>query len=238
MITAVLYSHISRDIPNFRRLGAEAVSRLCEEDWEYFGCDKKDEILRYLRDDPLVHISCVDVAADEGVAVSERLRSANSEMFLVIIADAGVSPLVYIRPTIMASSLLLRPISDDAVRDALYEAVKDQLRRMGSPDDEKSFVLNTHDGRQLIPYSSIRYFESRNKKIYINVGSREYSFYDTMDNIEQRLDAGFLRCHRSFIVAKSRISKVMLSQSIVTLDDGSTIPLSRSYKPALKELGK
>ena len=237
MITTVLYSQFNRDIRDFKRLGSEVVSRLSEDDWEYFGTDKRDELLRYLDEDPPVHISCVDVGADDGVGVSERLRSANSEMFLVIIADAGISPLVYIRPTIMAGSLLLRPITETAVKDALREAVKDYLRRAGDPDSEKDFVVNTHEGRQLIPYSSIRYFESRSKKIYINAGSREYSFYDTMDNIEQRLDASFVRCHRSFIIAKSQIRKVMLSQSIVILEDGSAIPLSRSYKPVLKELG-
>ena len=62
------------------------------------------------------------------------------------------------------------------------------------------------------------------------------SFYDTLDNLEQKLDSDFVRCHRSFIIAKSRIKKVMLSKNLILLDNGYEIPLSRSYKSAIKEL--
>ena len=80
------------------------------------------------------------------------------------------------------------------------------------------------------------FFESRNKKVYVNTGFEEYSFYDTLDNIESRVGDGFVRCHRSFIIAKSRIKKVMLSQNTVILDTDCYIPLSRTYKSVLKEL--
>ena len=236
MITVVLYSQYKKDVRIFCQLGADIVSELCEEDWDYFGSDCKEKILEYLQSDPVIHISCVDVGAEDGVAVSEKLRHANKEMFMVLIADATISPLRYIRPTIMASSLLMRPAGEEDIRNVLREAVRDYLVRCAAPDTERNFVINTHEGRSLIPYSSIRYFESRNKKIYVNVGCREYSFYDTMDSIEQRLDAGFVRVHRSFIIAKSRISRVMLSRNVVILDDDGVIPLSRSYKSALKEL--
>lgn len=236
MISMVLYSQFRQDIKTFDNLGAEIVCELCEEDWDYFGSNSKEKLIGYLRDNPKIHISCIDVGAEDGITISEKLRRKSSEMFMVLIADTSISPLVYIRPTILAGSLLLRPIGEDNVKNVLRDAVKDSLRRIVTPDTKKNFVINTHEGRRLIPYGSIRYFESRNKKIYVNVGSREYSFYDTMDNIEKRLDSEFLRCHRSFIIAKSRIQKVMLSQNIVILDEDCIVPLSRSYKSLLKEL--
>ena len=90
-------------------------------------------------------------------------------------------------------------------------------------------------GKRLVPYSGIVYFESRNKKIFLGTDNEEYSFYGTLDNLEETLDDRFIRCHRSFIAAKKRISKIVLSKNIVVLDNGCEIPLSRSYKGKVKE---
>ena len=63
----------------------------------------------------------------------------------------------------------------------------------------------------------------------------EYPFYDTLDQLEERLSEKFLRCHRSYLVNKMRISKVYLSRNTLVLDEGEEIPLSRSYKPQVKQ---
>ena len=54
--------------------------------------------------------------------------------------------------------------------------------------------------------------------------------------LEQTLPDEFIRCHRAFIVRRSRISCIRLSQNCLTLDNGETLPLSRTYKPRLKGL--
>ncbi len=64
---------------------------------------------------------------------------------------------------------------------------------------------------------------------------QEMAFYETMEHLEERLPDYFVRCHRSFIVSRQRIRKVMLSKSLIELEQGMQIPLSRSYKPAFKE---
>ena len=71
--------------------------------------------------------------------------------------------------------------------------------------------------------------------MFLNTGDMEYPFYDTLDQLEERLAGRFLRCHRSYLVNRSKISKVYLSQNILTLDSGEELPLSRSYKPAGKQ---
>jgi two-component system response regulator AgrA len=63
----------------------------------------------------------------------------------------------------------------------------------------------------------------------------EYPFYDTLDQLEERLADRFLRCHRSYLVNKSKVNKVYLSQNLLLLNSGEEIPLSRSYKPVVKQ---
>lgn len=235
MISMLLYSHERRELTTFDRLGREVVSRLSDDDWRFLGYSERRQVEQFLSEHPLIDISCVDVAADDGVEMAEELRGANAEMYMILLTDLTVSPVAYIRPTIMAGSLLMRPVTADGVRRVFTEAVTAYLRKCGT-DASQMLMIENRDGRQPVPYGSVVFFESRDKKIYVNTGKKEYAFYDTLDNLEQRLPDGFLRCHRSFIVAKSHISRIMISKSTIVLDDGGMLPLSRSYKSVFKEL--
>ncbi len=72
---------------------------------------------------------------------------------------------------------------------------------------KKALVIENKGERQIIPYTNIMYLESRSKKIYVIVGNKEYSYYDTLDNLENKLGSEFIRCHRSYIVSRYYIKK-------------------------------
>ena len=76
--------------------------------------------------------------------------------------------------------------------------------------------------------------KSRDKKIYLNTSVSEYGFYDTLDQLENRLEQRFLRVHRSFLVNRSKIRKVRLSDNQMFLEDNVVIPVSRTYKKAIR----
>ena len=102
--------------------------------------------------------------------------------------------------------------------------------------DERTFLIENREGKTYIPMSQIYYFEAREKRIYVRLKREEYTFYDTMEHLAEELPEEFIRCHRSFIVSRSRIQKVMLSKNRIILEHNMEVPLSRSYKAALKEL--
>lgn len=188
-----------------------------------------------LKNCPVLDISCVDICGNGGIDYAKKVRSTNKDMSILLIVDLSLSPATYIIPSIMAASLLIRPFDRAAVKNVLDTVLKDYCEYFEQEDGGKSFVVETREGKRLVPYSGIVYFESRNKKIFLGTDNEEYSFYGTLDNLEETLDDRFIRCHRSFIAAKKRISKIVLSKNIVVLDNGCEIPLSRSYKGKVKE---
>ncbi|MBQ5399165.1 MAG: response regulator transcription factor [Ruminococcus sp.] len=238
MIVMLTYSSSKRELKAICDTGEETACVLSDEDWDFLSYSDSSLFEKFLSKNPSVDISCVDVEAKNGIAAAGRLRQSNANMYLILLTSPAVSPAAYIRPNIMAGSLLMRPLSREALKSVIYEAFREYLKKFYSDDNDDSFALNSHEGRRLIPYRSIVFFESRNKRIYLNTGSDEYSFCDTLDNLEDRLSDEFIRCHRSFIVSKYHIKKILLSKSTIETDCGYCVPLSRSYKSVVKEMNK
>ncbi len=234
MITMLTYSKFKKEVSVIKKGAFEISCKLSDDDWDFPGFSDVNGLKEFLRSCPVIDILCVDVTADRGIELSETMRSKNSNMCIIILADGTISPMLYIKPTIMASSLIMRPLTESSVSEIFLDAMRSYLKKYSNGGDGDYFVINNRDGRQLIPYEQIMYFESRSKKVFVDTGGMEYSYYDTLDSLEEKLSGDFVRCHRSFIVSRSHIKQIKLSQNMIILDDGRCIPLSRTYKSVVK----
>ena len=236
MISFLMFSLQGKELIGLKRVTIDVSAKLTEEDLHIFDFNDNRKLFDFIDSTPVIDISCIDITKPDAITAAENLRKLNKNMYITLIADLNVSPAKYIRPSIMAGSIMLRPLSKENMQRVLCESLGEYLRKF-SAEDSECFIIDSREGKQLVPFEQITYFESREKKIFLNTPSREYSFYGTLESIESKIGDRFIRCHRSFIVAKARIIKIMLSKNMVILDDNSEIPLSRSYKKSLKELG-
>lgn len=234
MISMMVYDSRGEEREMMKHTIRQAAARLTEEKLELAYFERLEQMNVFLKGSPLLDMACYDVSAKGSIDFLERLRRQYKETLLLLIAEPSMSPMEYIRPTILASSLLLRPITEDRLMDNLSE-LWEQYQEKDSGEEEESLVIETREGKTFVPFSKIYYFEAREKKIYLRLKKQELTFYDTLEHLAERLPASFVRCHRSFIVSRSRIRRVMLSKNLIVLEQGMEIPLSRSYKPAFKE---
>ena len=56
--------------------------------------------------------------------------------------------------------------------------------------------------------------------------------------MEKRLPGFFCRCHRSYIINMRKVTAVKASLNLIEMQDEIQVPLSRSYKKAIKEYHK
>ncbi len=203
-----------------------------EERLNFVGLYTKDDFIKFLKEDCQADMICADITAFQGIQQAEQLRAKYPKAAIVLIADLSISPVSYMKPTILAAALLLKPLQGSAIEQVIKEIFEKFIEET---QPEEIFVLETREEKQRIPYSQILYFEARNKKIYACTGNYEYGFYDTMDHLEEQFSEWFIRCHRSFMVNRKMIKKVKLSANYLMLDGGIEIPLSRSYKSQIKD---
>lgn len=240
MVTMAAYDENRTELAQMEHVVRELAARLSEDSWKIEKLSDMGELRAYLKGQPLLDMLLYDVTRREALACLRQIRKEYRMAGLLLLADAGTSPMSYMRPDIHANSLLLRPWSGEQLWEVLEEFIRECLETAlsGQGAKEQCYVIETKEGSSRIPYDRIYYFEAREKKVYVCAGKEEFGFYHTMDRLAEELPEQFIRCHRGFIVNARKIRKVMLAQNLIWLADDFEVPVSRSYKADIKRFCK
>lgn len=238
MLVSLTYDSNVKELGALTAIIKKQAARLTDEYWKINHAQSEEEILKFLNGNDLLDFLFYDVTPADAILLLKEIRKKHKDSSLLLIADTSISPMAYLRPGIMASSLLLRPWNEQMANNIISEFIKNYLHARKEQVGARAYVIDSKEGTLSIPYEKIFFFEAREKKLYVCTGNEEYSFYETLDALVDKLPDQFIRCHRSFIVNADKIRKIMLSKNIIYLEDGFDVPLSRSYKAVLKEFGK
>jgi two-component system LytT family response regulator len=129
---------------------------------------------------------------------------------------------------------VVKPVSIERLTiaiDKLKETV--QNRKTGHDVKQDYFYLKDKGALIKIVLSDVLYFEALGDYVKIYTMEKKYAMRITMKNIETKLDFNdFVRVHRSYIVALSRVDKI--KDNFIIIGDES-IPIADSYKKAVLE---
>lgn len=234
MITTTIFTEETKENTLIKTVVKDTAARLSEDDWTIKNFEKLSEFQSFIASHPLIDMNCYEISGADALNGLLLFRKDYEEAFLLVIADASINPMMYLKPGIRPDSLLLRPYDEGMLKDKISEMISVNLSKNQRGNNENVFFYEDREGRLSIPYRDIYYMESREKKIFVRTLHDEYGINHTLDQLEQELPKNFVRCHRSFIVNKDKISDVFLSQNCILLKDEFDVPLSRSYKPELK----
>ena len=123
---------------------------------------------------------------------------------------------------------LLKPISFERFCKAVEKAKQLSLTKYNVLKNEQSLVVKHNGVTTKIPFGKIIYVEALKEYVKIVCEDHKYVIFDRLKNIEQSLTPPlFIRVHRSYIVAKSRITAIDGNNLTVTQQQ---IPISRGKK--------
>ena len=235
MISIVLYGADCRFLLAIGRLLRRGLAQRTSEECQMLLCESLKQLEEAVEAKSVWDVACVDVGDGGAVSRAREVRTLCPQVELLIVVDANASPMRYVRPGVIPSALVQRETSVEQVRSAIEDFVGYLVEMRGSAGDEHRFVIETKEGVASLPFQSILCFESRAKRITVRLKREEYAYYDTLDHLQDTLPRAFLRCHRSYIVNIDRVRRLRLSDNTIELDDGTLVPVSRSYKSAIKE---
>ena len=238
MIAMLIADHPDTERRQLLKEAGWQAAKFTDDDWKWIECGSAGELKKIAEEGEKLDLVCLDLtmqSTEQVLAAAGLIRQSCPTAHMILIANSRISPVKYMRPSINAQSLLLKPLDSESVKEVLSESISSYVSKFSEKDDDSFFVIETRGERELIPYDRILFYETREKKVFLNTGDMEYPFYDTLDQLEEKLADRFLRCHRSYLVNKSKVNKVYLSQNLLLLNSGEEIPLSRSYKPVVKQ---
>ena len=128
---------------------------------------------------------------------------------------------------------ILRRIQGEA------ELVDEGESPSGPATTSERFIVKKLGREFLVRTNDIDWIEACGNYVNLHVGNRVYPLRDTMMRIDKRLSGqGFQRVHRSAIVNLERIVELSQTDSgdgSARLQSDVTVPVSRSYRKALRE---
>ncbi len=183
-------------------------------------------LITYVVDEAKGEVDAVYINVDMGKHNGIRIANSVLEEFAnikIIFTSSDLKDAIDIF-TIDPMYFLIKPYSEDYVRDSIYKLMNIIQEEQ---TDLISFKSAENKGKKIsIKARDIYYIESELRVIHIYTVDAKYTTYMTLDEIQAKLKSNFLRCHRSFIVNKDKIKK-LIKQGMVLFND-KFVPISRS----------
>ena len=157
----------------------------------------------------------------DGVTMAKRVRKDNEAVQIVFIT--GFDDYISEGYEVSALHYLMKPVRQEKLSAVLNRAA-------AAMQKAERVILLTVGGRiQRLPVSRVQYVEAFSHTVAIVTGTDTLQVKMPISEVEKLLGEGFSRCHRSYLVGLKHVAR--LSKTEVILDNGKTLPLSRSAAP-------
>ncbi|MDE7324556.1 MAG: LytTR family DNA-binding domain-containing protein [Lachnospiraceae bacterium] len=168
-----------------------------------------------------------------GLELAVKLRAYDPRGFIVFITAHGDMMFETFRYRLEALDYIVKgtPAMMAERVSACLESISERM--MNEPDGRAAYcTLKVYDTVRHIPLQKILYLEAvgRRHMLVLHMDDEVLEFNSSLSHFEEKLGGDFWRCHRSFLVNRSRISNVWLKENVVELDNGETCLLSRKAK--------
>ena len=161
----------------------------------------------------------IQMERPDGMETAALLRQRESRSLLIFVTV--LKDRVFDVFPLEAFDYLLKPLDRDRFRRTMDRALR-WLER----DAAKNLVIQRGSGCQVVPLSDILYCEVLGRKICIHKKDGiVLDYYDRLEDLEQRVDSRFFKCHRSYLVNLDHVGGCQDGQ--VLLSQGERIPVSR-----------
>ena len=159
----------------------------------------------------------IEMGKLSGVELAKRIRQGNAGVQILFIT--AYPDFISEGYEVSALHYLMKPVKEEKLFEVLDRA-EDYLKK------EERYEIFQTDGETIrIAVSDIVSVEAFSHCVEVVTERESYRIEGTISGMEKLLGAGFVRCHRSYLVSLKYVRKI--TRTDVVLDTGTQIPLSR-----------
>lgn len=161
----------------------------------------------------------IQMERPDGMETAKMLRQQGNHSLLIFVTV--LKECVFGAFEVEAFDYLIKPLDSGH-----FVRTMDRLVRSLQQRGAKSIVVRRGTSCEVILLAEIVYCEVQGRKIYIHkTDGKIIGYYDKLDDLEQRVDRRFFRCHRSYLVNLEYVRGCNGGQ--VLLPQSNKIPVSR-----------
>lgn len=196
-------------------------------------CDSATEALRLLRDEPVdavfVDIAMPGLTGLELADVLARFREPPRVVFVTAHSEHAVDAF-----DLQAVDYVLKPVREERLR----EAVRRISEGGTAAHDDDTIPVELGGVTRFVSRSEVRYVEAQGDYARLHTESGSHLVRLPLSSLEERWgEAGFLRIHRSLLVALAHVDEVRVDGGRCSVVVGGTeLQVSRRHTPVLRDV--
>ena len=171
----------------------------------------------------------------EYIEIARSLRQQNENVFIVFVVDKHVDIASCVRPSVRPSGVLFVPLDKLRIYQTVREVYAEYIR-MSDRKEQPVFTVRSDGEYFTVSTGDILFFEAQGKRIAMKTKGQEILFYSNFESVLERLPDWFIRCHKGYIVNTKQIVQTSFTKMALSLQDHSSIPISRTYRDEIRSL--
>lgn len=198
-------------------------------------CDSPNDLSEFIKSNK-ANVFLLDIELNSvitGYDLAVIIKNCVQNPYIVFISQH--SNYVFKSFKVRAYDFLPKPISKKEFENVMTSIYSEYIKNIKT-ENQGCICVKIGPKIYQLPKNEILLIEKRgNKCIFHSVDNTVYS-YDTLETILERLESThFIRCHKGYIVNKTYIKEVDISQREIFLFNGQKCQVGRKYKQTFVE---
>ena len=195
------------------------------------------EVLAHYKNAPNPALFLLDIelgAEINGIELASNIRELGSQASIVFLTTHSEMTLLTFQYKVEALDFIVKD-SPDNIKKKITDCINIAYKRHASNGINKVLRIGVEDKTILLDMDEIIFVEATQvrHKLRLHTKRRSLEFNGELKTLEGLLDSRFVRCHKSYIINKNKISEINKKDNTVTMSNNSICPVSRNGKKLL-----
>ena len=196
-----------------------------------------NEILTHYEnaENPSLFFLDIELKAEiNGIELASRIRKQHKKASIVFLTTHSEMTLLTFHYKVEALDFIIKD-SQDNIKRKIADCINISYKRQFVTDESKTLRISVDDKIIFLDIDEIIFIETTmvRHKLRLHTSKRILEFNGELKALENQLDERFVRCHKSFIINKGKVSSINNKDNTVTMVNNSICPISRTKKKLL-----
>ncbi len=194
---------------------------------EILCCDSGDEVLSLAERGKAIDLLFLDIQMPgrNGMEIARTLRRQHREILIIFVT--ALSEYVYEAFDVDALHYLVKPFTDEKLRQVLDKAIRQYEQRADEQTQPRAILVKQGGLSTKVLLSDLLYAEVFNRKVILHTINGDIEYYGRLTDLSEQAGKDFYRTHRAFLVNLHYVEKY--NATTIWLEQGTALLSKKQF---------